>query len=131
VIVLDTHVLVWWLAEPAKLSPVARRTIKAAAGNNEVAISTISVFEISTLTRRGRLQLGIDPDQWFAALHSLPELMIEPVSAEIAWIAGTFDPVLPEDPADRIITATASALGARLITADEKLRAAAPVETIW
>jgi PIN domain nuclease of toxin-antitoxin system len=131
VIVLDTHVLVWWLADSQKLSPAARRIIKDAAADSEVAISAISVFEISTLIRRGRLQLAIDPDQWFAALCTLPELAIEPVSAEIAWIAGTFDPALPGDPADRIITATAGSLGARLITADEKLRATAPVETIW
>lgn len=130
-IVLDTHVLVWWLAAPEKLSARARRAIEGSAAKSEIAASAISIFEISTLLRRGRLELGIDPDQWLAAARSLPELTIEPVSAEIAWIAGTFDTALPGDPADRVIAATAHALGATLITADENLRSAAAIETIW
>jgi PIN domain nuclease of toxin-antitoxin system len=61
----------------------------------------------------------------------LPELTIAPVSIEIAWKAGTFEATLPGDPADRIIVATAVALDAALITADDALRAAAPVATVW
>ena len=129
-IVLDTHALVWWVAEPEKLSTRARRAIKASAAESEVVISTISIFEISTLIRRGRLELGIDAGQWFAALRSLPELIIEPISAEIAWAAGAFGTTFPGDPADRIIAATAQALGAKLVTADHKLhRAAAGI--VW
>jgi PIN domain nuclease of toxin-antitoxin system len=131
VIVLDTHALVWWLAGPEQLSPRALRAIKTAAANSEVAISAVSVFEIATLVRRGRLELGIDADRWFAALRSLPELIVEPISAEIAWAAGGLDARLPGDPADRIITATALALDAKLATPDEKLRAAANIQTVW
>ena len=130
-IVLDTHVLVWWLAEPTRLSSRAHRAVARAAGANAVVISTISLFEISTLLRRGRLRLQIDAERWVAALRSLPELVIEPISAEIAWLAGVFGGTVPGDPADRIITATAQVLGARLVSADEALRSAASVETIW
>ena len=70
-------------------------------------------------------------DEWLRALRSLPELVIEPVSAEIAWIAGMLDTTLPGDPADRIIAATAQVLDAKLITADEKLRAASTITTVW
>lgn len=130
-IVLDTHTLVWWLATPEKLSARARRAIAESAARSEITASAISIFEISTLLRRGRLEFGIDPDEWFAAARSLPELTIEPVSAEVAWIAGTFDNTLPGDPADRVIAATAQVLDARLVTADRNLRSAAAVETIW
>jgi PIN domain nuclease of toxin-antitoxin system len=130
-IVLDTHVLVWWLSDPSKLSARAQRAIKRSASENAITISTISLFEISTLLRRGRLQLGVPSEQWFAALRSLPELVIEPVSAEIAWLAGTYNGDIPGDPADRIITATAHAVSARLITADDKLRLAASVDVVW
>jgi PIN domain nuclease of toxin-antitoxin system len=122
---------VWWLATPEKLSARARRAIAKAAATSEITASAISIFEISTLLRRGRLEFGIDPDEWFAAARSLPELTIEPVSAEVAWIAGTFDNTLPGDPADRVIAATAQVLDARLVTADRNLRSAAAVETIW
>lgn len=130
-IVFDTHALVWWVAEPARLSARARRAAKTGAADNELVVSAISIFEISTLLRRGRLELGVDSGQWFDALRSLPELVIEPVSAEIAWAAGAFDAVLPGDPADRIIAATAQVLHARLITADDKLRSALANDTIW
>jgi PIN domain nuclease of toxin-antitoxin system len=131
VIVLDTHALVWWLSDSQKLTPVARRTIKAAAASSGVAVSTISLFEIGTLVRRRRLKLAVDVQRWFGAVCALPELTVEPVSAEIAWAAAALDQALPGDPADRIIVATARALEARLVTADAKLRVAAPVETVW
>ncbi len=130
-IVLDTHVLVWWLADPQKLTTSARRVIKAASGSQEVAVSAISLFEIATLLRRGRLQMSVDSGEWFAALQSLPELTIEPISAEIAWRAGEFDATLPGDPADRIIVATARELEAPLVTADDRLRADVAIETVW
>lgn len=130
-IVLDTHALVWWVAEPAKLSARARRAAKTGAAGKGLAVSAISIFEISTLVRRGRLELGVEPDRWLAALRSLPELLIEPVSADVAWEAGALEAALPGDPADRIIAATARALHARLITADAKLRSASVIETIW
>lgn len=130
-IVLDTHALVWWVADPAKLSPRARRAAKAGAAAKELAVSTISFFEISTLVRRGRLELGVDADDWFRALRSLPELVTEPVSAEIAQLAGAFGDKFPGDPADRIIAATAKSLHAKLVTADGKLRSTADVDAIW
>jgi PIN domain nuclease of toxin-antitoxin system len=70
-------------------------------------------------------------EQWFADLALLPELTLEPVTAEIARVAGTFDDSVPGDAADRIIAATALALGARLVTADRRLRGMPPLQTIW
>ncbi len=64
-------------------------------------------------------------------LDRLPELRIEPVDASIAQLAGSFEDSLPGDPADRIIAATALILGAVLVTADARLRSAAPVEILW
>lgn len=130
-ILLDTHALVWWLAEPRKLSARARRAATAGATARQLAASAISIFEIAALVRRGRLELGADPDRWFRALRSLPELMIEPVSDEIAQVAGGLDAGFPDDPADRIIAATAQVLSARLITADTKLRSVTGLETVW
>lgn len=98
---------------------------------NALVISAISLSEISTLLRRGRLALGVDSDQWQNALQSLPELAIEPVSAEIAWLAGAYHTDIPGDPADRIIAATAHAVSAKLVTADKKLRSAGSVEVVW
>ena len=130
-IVLDTHVLVWWVSASKRLSVRAKRAINQSLRRNPAVISTISVLEIVTAVRRGRLELGSELDQWLADLHALPELQFQPVSAQIAALAGSFDEATPGDPADRIIVATALTLRAKLVTADERLRILPGIETVW
>ena len=130
-IVLDTHALLWWVSGSNRLSARARRTIRAATAKAPAAVSTISVLEIATAVRRGRLELAAPVESWLADLCLLPELRFESVSIEIARRAGMFDDSMPRDPADRIIAATAMALHARLITADEGLRRVAELRAVW
>lgn len=96
-----------------------------------MVVSAASVLEIATLVRRGRLELSLPLAQWITDLRALPELRIEPVSADIALLAGSFSAEDPRDPADRMIAATAWSEGCPLVTADAALRAARLVETIW
>ena len=130
-IVLDTHALVWWVTGTAGLSQRARRAIEAAARQGPVTSSAISIFEITTAVRRERLRLSIPLDQWLRDVRTLPELHIEPVTADIAHLAGTLEPEVPGDPADRIIVATAIVLEAKLVTADERISRSRRVETVW
>lgn len=129
-IVLDTHALIWWLENPRKLAASARRRVMAAARQHKLTVSAVSTFEIATLLRQGRLKLRADPDTWFNALCSLPELHITPVTAAIAWRAGRLQETMPGDPVDRMIAATAIELGAVLVTADERLRQHG-LQTVW
>jgi len=131
VIVLDTHALVWWAAGAAELPTRARRAIQSAVRRGPVVASAISVIEIATAVRRGRLTLAVPVEQWLSDLRLLPELRFEPVSADIAQLAGAFEEAVPGDPADRIIVATALKLRAKLVTADDRLRQARRVETVW
>ncbi|MEK7737345.1 MAG: type II toxin-antitoxin system VapC family toxin, partial [Pseudomonadota bacterium] len=89
-IVLDTHTLIWWLTGGASLSRAAKLSIAKAAKENQVVASAISVLEIVTAVRRGRLQFTAPLEQWLADARRLPELRFEPVSAEIAQHAGSF-----------------------------------------
>ena len=130
-IVLDTHVLVWWVSGSGRLSVRAKRAIDQGLRRSPAVVSTISVLEIATAVRRGRLELELPVDQWLADLRALPELEFQPVSAEIAELAGSFDEATPGDPADRIIVATALTLRAKLVTADERLRESPRVVTVW
>lgn len=130
-IVLDTHVLVWWAAGERRLSARSRRVIGERLRDGPMTVSTISVFEIATAVRRGRLTLSVPLDQWLSDLRALSELRFEPMSVEIAQRAGAFEATLPGDPADRIILATADVVGARLVTADERLRGTPGVPTVW
>jgi PIN domain nuclease of toxin-antitoxin system len=131
VIVLDTHALVWWAVGDRRLSPRALRAIRQAVKAGVVFASAISVMEIATAVRRGRLALNMPFEQWLADLRALPELRFEPVSAEVAALAGSFDGAMHGAPADRIIAATARTLGARLVTADERLRGLPDVVAVW
>ena len=130
-ILLDTHVLVWWLSQPSKLSGPARRAIEVQARRGPVLASAISVFELATLVRRGRLKLTVSFSDWLSSARALPELAFEPVTDEIAEVAGNFGDVIHGDPADRLIAATAVVLRARLVTADEALAALPGIEAVW
>ena len=130
-IVLDTHVLVWWVNGSPALPSRVQRELRAALADGPARVSAISAFEIRTAVRRGRLDLGVPIEQWFGDLAALPELRFEPVSHEIALRAGSFDESVPGDPADRIIAATALCLAATLATADAKLRRFPGLRTVW
>ena len=130
-IVLDTHVLIWWIENPAQLSPKARRAIAKDSLENGIIISSVSALEIATLVRRNRLHLAVSVDLWLANVQRLPELHFEPVTAEMAQIAGSMGDELHGDPVDRLIAATAVVLNAPLVTADTKLREYKGLDTVW
>ncbi|MFM9196132.1 MAG: type II toxin-antitoxin system VapC family toxin [Planctomycetia bacterium] len=130
-IVIDAHVLVWWLARAPGLSRKAERALSAHGDPGQIVVSAISLLEIATAIRRGRLQLSMPLDQWLADMHSLPEIKVESVTAEIAVLAGGLAELMHGDPADRLIVATASTLDVPLVTGDKKLRAYRGVKTIW
>lgn len=129
--VLDTHALMWWAEESSKLSKKARQAATAAARRRELIASAFSVFEITTLERRGRIAFKIPLNEWLDSLRVPPELTIQPVTDEIAKRAGGFGDVFPGDLADRIIAATALVLDVPLITADTKLHGVPSLTTIW
>ena len=130
-IVLDTHALVWWVSGSDRLSARAKRAINQSLRNGPAVASTITVLEIATAVRRGRLELGSPLGEWLTDLCALPELRFEPLSVEIAQLAGSFEDPAPGDPVDRIIVATARTLRAKLVTADEVLRKSAHVAAVW
>lgn len=130
-IVLDTHILLWWLSGTGDLSSRARKAIDKAAAQAPLVLSAISVFEIGTGVRRQRIQLAVPFDHWLADVCKLPELRMMAVTAEVSAIAASYDSSVHGDPADRIILATAQVLGLPLGTSDEKLRASQAVALAW
>jgi len=66
VILLDTHVWVWWLATPERLSTAARERIDAAVDGGRVPVSAISAWELALLAKKGRLELDEPVEEWVA-----------------------------------------------------------------
>ena len=130
-IVLDTHAWIWWVSNPDFLSDKAKQIIDEAVTNRNVLISSISVWEVTILVSRGRLKLTMNPDDWVAASEALPFFDFVPVSNSIALKSVQLPGVLHNDPADRIIIATAISMGAVLVTKDEKIRNYSHVKTVW
>jgi len=132
-IVLDTHVLIWWVNEDKKLSSRALKAInkELLAEDGQLIISSITTWEIALLIQKGRLVLTMDIDDWIETVASIESVHFVPVDNEVAIqsvrLPGEFHP----DPADRMITALARHLSVPLISSDEKIRAYKHVKTIW
>lgn len=131
-IVLDTHALVWWVSEPAKLPVRARRAIQVARDDPAgIVVSSISTWEIAMLVDGGRLTLSMDADSWLRTLESIPGLRFAAVDNSTAIRSVRLREFPHRDPADRIIAATALGLDAALVTGDRILRSYVPLRTIW
>ena len=130
-IVLDTHVWVWWVSGVRALSEPAGRAIESAIADRSLCVSCISAWEVALLAQRGRLELTMDLADWIAGSEALPFLRFVPVDNRIAVRSTRLDDYPHSDPADRIIVSTAQLLGAKLVTRDERLWSYPHVETIW
>jgi len=132
VILLDTHALVWWVADPKRIPAKARRAVDSAVKSSEsLAVSSISIWEIAMLVARKRLAFTIDAESWIASVEALPFFTFVPVDNRIAVRSVELEKFPHRDPADRIIVATALGLGALVVTADARLREYKPLATVW
>ncbi len=114
---------------PHRLSAVARHTIQQAPASGGLGIAAISLWEVAWLAARGRIALTATVPAFLAELTQ--RTAIYPITAEIAALAASFGADYPSDPCDRIIGATALAIGAPLITRDAALRRSPALHTVW
>jgi len=131
VIVLDTHVLVWWVTGDTSLSKKAKNAIAREMSGGEIVVSSISAWEIAMLVAREKLVLTMDVGSWLLTVGEIEALRFVPVDVEIATKSVTLPGDFHHDPADRMIVATARKLAVPLVTKDTKIRAYAHVKTIW
>ena len=125
-VVLDTHVVQWWSAEPERLSERAATLVTEA---DELAVAAISWWELAWLARNGRIRVGIPIRSWLEQLaEQVRTLAITPAIAEAAV---GLPVAFPGDPADRLIYATAVEHGLPLVTKDAKLREQGPTVAVW
>jgi PIN domain nuclease of toxin-antitoxin system len=116
-LLLDTHVVHWWSAEPTRVSKTATAALNEA---DELAVAAISWFELAWLARRERIAVTVPIRTWLERLST--NLRTVSVSPAIADTAMSLPSSFPGDPADRLIYATAIEQGWRLVTKDRRLR---------
>ena len=116
-VLLDTHVLLWALAEPRRLDRETRATLES--GDTEVLFSAASIWEITIKAGLGRIDFAFDPAEIVqAALDTgFTELAVR---SNAAALVGRL-PLLHRDPFDRVLVAQAISEPATLYTADERL----------
>lgn len=115
-VLLDTHVVHWWSAEPQRVSEPAREAIDEA---DELAVAAISWYELAWLARHERIALNVPIRSWLEGLAT--QLRTIGVTPAIADTAVALPASFPGDPADRLIYATAVEHGLGLVTKDRKI----------
>lgn len=113
-LLLDTHVILWWLMDDSKLSPLAKDLISDV--NSLIFISAASVWEISIKKNLGKLEVPDDIDKVFLS-NEFEDL---PITLKHAQVAGSL-PKHHIDPFDRMLIAQAQCENIRLLTSDKKL----------
>ena len=124
---LDTHAVLWSLADDPRLGAKTREII-AGSNRSELVISDIVLLEVAYLYEKGRIESEDGLDALLARISD--SFLVVPISREIAGISISLE--LPHgDPFDRVISATAIVHRVPLFTRDRKITACDAVTTIW
>ncbi len=130
-LLLDTHVLLWWLAQAPDLSRPASQALTAALNMGQrLSISAITFWEIAKLVELGRIRLLRAIDQVFDEIENHPQVAVLPLSSRVCLESTRLGPRFHRDPADQIIVATARVHGLRLVTADRRIERSGTVSIV-
>jgi PIN domain nuclease of toxin-antitoxin system len=123
-LLLDTHIWLWNFLEPRRLG---RRVLDHLQDKeNELWLSPMSTWEALTLNYKGRIRIHEDLATWLA--RATAGTREAPLTHEIALVARKLE--MHQDPADRILAATAEVLDLTLVTADERLLGLGTIRTL-
>jgi PIN domain nuclease of toxin-antitoxin system len=130
VILVDTHVVLWLALEPARITKNARTAIEQTRSNaHGLAISDITLLEIATLERKGRIKLNASLETFLSEVEA--RFVVLPITGRVCVRAVGLPASYPKDPADRVIGATALVEGVPLVTADDDIRRSKALRTVW
>lgn len=116
-ILLDTHVLHWWSAEPERLSTTAAAAVTSA---DELAVADVTWYELAWLATHERITIAVPLTTWLAKLAA--DVRTVGITPALARTAAALPSSFPGDPADRLIYATAIEHGWQCVTKDRRLR---------
>lgn len=129
-IVLDTHIWIWWVNGSAELSADKAQILLLGQADG-LGVSVISCWEIAKLVEKGRLALAVPVDQWIEQALAYPGIRLLPLDPKIAVASTQLPKPFHHDPADQIITATAREMDCPVATNDGRILAYAHVKLAW
>jgi PIN domain nuclease of toxin-antitoxin system len=129
-IVMDTHVWWWTVSDPGQLSRRAHQLIRKTPPEQR-AIASISIWEFAMMVTRGRITLTMTPEEWLEYAINRTGITIFNLNPKIALESCNLPGNFHEDPADRLIVATARVSQSYLITKDKKIIDYQFVNTVW
>jgi PIN domain nuclease of toxin-antitoxin system len=115
-VLLDTHVVHWWSAEPDRVSQTGQEVLETAG---ELLVAAISWYELAWMAERRRIDVNVPIRSWLEKLAR--QVRTIGVSPAIAGSAAALPASFPGDPMDRLIYATAIENGVRLVTKDRAI----------
>jgi PIN domain nuclease of toxin-antitoxin system len=130
-ILMDTCAIIWDALEPDKLSKNALNAINKADESNALIISDISIWEISMLIKKKRIEVDTTAANFINLFLQSRSVSVQSISPEIAELSVNFGADINNDPADRIIAATSIILNTQLVTADQNLIDSQMINTVW
>ena len=117
-LLLDTHIWIWNVAAPDKLSKRVAKTLEDEA--NELWLSPVSIWELGVLVEKKRIELEDDLDAWVSRTLSQTTFREAPLTNDVALAVSTFK-FSHRDPADHFLAASAKVFDLTLVTADPRL----------
>ncbi len=128
-IVLDTHIWLWWVHGAPELTPQQNQWLQQYESQG-LGVSAISCWEVAKLVEYKRLTLSCAVNEWIKQALAYPGIKLLPLSPEIAIESTQLPGMFHKDPADQIIVATARVNNCQLLTADTKTLSYAHVQLL-
>jgi PIN domain nuclease of toxin-antitoxin system len=128
-ILLDTHIWVWWVNESAELTADMQQALQVHTGDG-LGVSIISCWEVAKLVERGCLQLTLPVESWIEQALAFPGVQLLELTPRIVVESTQLPGDFHRDPADQLIVATARVYDVPLLTADGKVLAYPYVQTV-
>jgi len=122
VILLDTHIWVWWVSRPDRLQPRHRELLEVGV-DRVFGVSIISCWEVAKLVQCGRLKLDRSVGLWIESALVEPGVSLLHLHPLIVVESTQLPPPFHRDPADQLLVATARVLQCPILTEDSKIAA--------
>lgn len=128
-IVLDTHIWIWWVHGNVQL-PQTHQVYLQTQEEQGLGVSIISCWEVAKLVENRRLALPVPVAEWLDQALIYPGVRVLDLTPRIVVESTQLPGTFHRDPADQLIVATARIYNCPLVTVDTKILAYPYVQTL-